>query len=166
MARRLRGPHEFRSLAEVSAQAGCHHFAGGFATPDDGGGIGERSGSGFYGNGFAGQGRLVEKDIAIHDPDVGGRKIAHPEMDGIAGNQICGGHRLPPAVAEHARPRRQPAAQQRQRLVCSALLDKADCGVERQECTDDRRFSALVEQNLDQDRRFKHPRNWTPELFQ
>ena len=84
----FRGSHQFRRLAEVSVQSGRHHLAGGFAAPDHGGGIGERSGSGFDGNGFASQRRLVEKDVAIDDPNVGRRKIAHPQMDAIAGNQI------------------------------------------------------------------------------
>ncbi len=98
--------------------------------------------------------------------NIGGRKVTHANVDQIAGDQICCGNRVPPAVAENSRPRRQSAAQQHQRLARPALLKKADHGVEHQERPDDRCFSALVQQNLDEDGGFEHPGNGSPEFLQ
>lgn len=131
-------------------QSGRHHLAGGFAAPDDG--IGKRPAPSFNRNRFARQGRLVEEDVAVANPDVGGRKISNAQMNNIAPNQACGVNLLSVSVPRHARLGREPKAQPRQRLARAAFFNKADRGIEDEEGADDRCFVERIRDAIERER--------------
>jgi len=90
------------------------------------------------GHGLAGQGGLAEQNLALDDADIGGREIAHAQMDHVAGNEARCVRRAPNPVTKHARRGRQPMPQKLERLAGAAFLDEANPRVAAEQHGDDR----------------------------
>jgi hypothetical protein len=70
------------------------------------------------------------------------------------------------AIPEHPRFRGKTAAQQHECLARPPLLDKADRGIEQKKCANDCCLVPFVQQDLDQNGHFQHPRDRPPEFLQ
>ena len=79
---------------------------------------------------LAGQGRLVDRQLAIGDADVGGHEVPGAQPDDVAGHQLASRQGLPGAVAQHARldlqPRRSASTTPEARLLLGIAEDGID----------------------------------------
>jgi len=82
-------------------------------------------------HGLAGQRRLLDPQLeALDEAHIGGHLVAGREAHHVAGDEVGGGDRRPCAVAAGLRIGGEHAADARQRLLCSPLLQEPDDGVD------------------------------------
>ena len=149
---------------ELGANAGRRHFRDRFAAPDQRPGIGLDARTGFDRKRFARQGRLVEQDLPLEQPDIRPDHAAQRQLDQVSGHQLGRRHGLPHAVAPHRGDDRKARLQGIERRLGARFLEEPERGIEDDEHRDDRRLDILAVRELKHDRRFQHPWNRRPEF--
>ena len=127
-------------------------------------GISGLAGSGLDRHRFARDPRLVEQYRALDDAYVAWDEHAERQVHHVARHQHGRGQLDPFAVAPDPRAKRQPLFEELKRSVGTALLEHAEGDVENQKGADHQRFDIFPCRDLQDDRRFEHPRHRRPEV--
>jgi hypothetical protein len=158
----MSGADEFRAAAEFRARAGGDDFGHRLAPPDQRAGIGCKTGPRLDRHGFASEHRLVDQNGAVDQPNVSRNDGAERQLDHVALHQFGRWQRFPDAVAPRRCGQRQAGFQRVECRLGAALLEKSQADIEQQENCDGGGFKIFAEPQLQQDRRFEHPRNRCP----
>ena len=103
----MRGAHEFRRMPKPGPAAGCDDFGEGLTPAHQRPGIGQGAWTSFDRQGFSGERRLIEQDIAFKQADIGADHAAQRQFHDVAGNQLGAGDRFPDAAAPNDGDKRQ-----------------------------------------------------------
>ena len=157
VADRAGAGHQLRRAAEEGVGAGGDDDAFHLALLDDAARVGLVADLLGDRQRLAGQRRLVDRGVvAPHQAQVGRNDHAEADLDDVARHQRRGRHRLPSAVAQRRRLRRQALFQRRQRVRRLAVLPEFEPGIEEQQGGDDGEVLPVADQRRDDGRRLDH----------
>ncbi len=157
---------QFRSTAEICVGSGRCHLGRRPTAAHQPAGPGGLVGAELDRHRLPGQSRLVDRDEAFDDADIGRNDAAQSQAHQITRDQRRGQDFGPAAIAPDKGLQCEARFERRERHIGAFFLKGAERYVERQQSRDDQCLDTLAGDQLEDNRGLEHPRHRFPKSAQ